>query len=401
MPKVELVKTPEKCSGCGACAVVCARKAIVMQASEDGSQYPVICEEKCTQCGRCVSLCEELQAAHAHQPLEAYAAVGCCEELVSKSASGGIFASLAHGHFENGGMVAAAVMETEKGLQVYHLLSNRAEDLAAMQGSKYVQSDAWKCYRNVLDALAQGKQVLFCGTPCQTAAIQKLSCDPDNLITIDLVCHGVPSMQMLSEYLSILGRRFRGSVQQFVFRNKSCKKNFCARIELFRRGRIKRFLISSNMLSYYRFFLKGIIYRESCYACPYAKTERVSDLTIGDYWGVNEKHQADFESGRMEKRNDWSFLLVNTEKGKAFLSKHEQTLKLIPSQTKWIAENNQQMNTPAQKPKEREQILRLYRSGGYEAVEKDFIRSSGGTLRYGWRVLKNMYTNHKRANGAK
>ena len=147
--------------------------------------------------------------------------------------------------------------------------------------------------------------------------------------------------------------------------------------------------------------MKGIFYRESCYACPYACSERVSDLTIGDYWGVDEKHRAHYETGRMERRTDWSCLLVNTEKGKAFLERHKLALKMIPSLMEWIAEKNRQLKEPSQKPKEREEVLRLYREGGYDAVEKAFIRAFGGKLRYDWRVLKNMYTNHKRANGAK
>lgn len=401
MPKIELVKSPENCCGCGACSIVCCVQAISMRPSADGCKYPVIDEECCIQCGKCIAVCKEISALSKNQPMEAYAAVGRCEEMVKSSASGGIFATLAQKQLEDEAWIAGAIMDCNaEDVEVRHLLSKRFEDLPRMQGSKYAQSDAWKCYQDVLKVLSAGERVLFSGTPCQVAAVKKLSGDPDNLVTIDLICHGVPPVQMLSEYIKLISKKFGIKIKQIIFRDKTCAKNFCARMEVVCNKKKKNCFLSSSYFSYYKYFLKGTIYRESCYNCPYAQMERTSDITIGDYWGIAEKHKKDFESGKIEKRRDWSCLLLNTQKGKDYLMQYQHALQLIPSCTEWIAEGNRQLVAPSQKAGDRQQILQLYQNEGYQAIEDAFARASGGKLRFYWRALKNMYINNKRANKA-
>ena len=159
----------------------------------------------------------------------------------------------------------------------------------------------------------------------------------------------------------------------------------------------KRYL-QSRFLSFYQYFLNGSIFRENCYSCPYAGLERISDLTVGDYWGIEEAHASQFESGEMERRSDWSCLLVNTEKGRGFLEAHGAGLTLVPSEAQWIARKNRQLNAPMEKPARREKILAAYGRGGYREVEKDYIKANGGTARFHWQMLKNLRRNGKRAS---
>lgn len=386
MNSLTLVSEEAKCAGCGACMTACPVQAISMKRDLYGHPFPEICENICIQCGKCVTVCNFIKPGESTKTQKAYAATGKNIRLVNKSASGGVFATLAAAACADGVKIAGAVMDlTEGQADVYHLLSNKKEDLQRMQGSKYVQSEAWRCYDAVIQSLKAGQRVLFSGTPCQVAAIKRLTGDPQNLITMDLVCHGVPSQQMLNDYLSILAKRFGGKVQQFVFRDKSCKKDYCARIDTSAK---KKIFLGSHYLSFYKYFLEGEIYRESCYACPYATMQRGSDITIGDYWGVEQFHD-------VPSNKKWSCILVNTEKGETFLSSYGADMILIATEPKWIAQNNRQLVAPSTKGTKRETILKQYRQGGYPAIEANFVAHFGGKMRFFWRNLKNQYANQK------
>lgn len=392
---IRLFDDPAKCCGCGACAAVCARRAIRMEADGSGCVYPVIDQAQCVGCGRCRQVCAYQAKAAGQRPMEAYAAVGRDDALVRCSASGGMFASLARSWLREGGLVAGAVMDVDGGAQVYHVLSGSEEDLRRMQGSKYVQSDAGRCYGEVMAALKRGERVLFSGTPCQAAAIQTLTGNPENLTTIDLVCHGVPPEKMLDEYVRLLGRRFHAKVTGLAFRDKSVPREFCARVEV-QRGKKRRCVyLRSSILSFYKHFLAGRTYRENCYSCPYARLERVADVTIGDYWGVENHHGEDIRAGRMPARSDWSCLLVNTPKGRALLNAHGGEIALYPSQAEWAAEANHQLRHPSEKPEGRDALLARYAQGGYAAVEADFVRAQGGEWRYRFRLCRQMHENEK------
>lgn len=384
----------EECSACGACLAVCPVEAIQMKESNEGFLYPAIEKDKCVQCGKCIQVCTLRLTEEKRVPMEAHAAVGRCYSLVKKSASGGVFASLAMQCVDEGWLISGAVMDRDGyTVQVYHTLADCAVEIARMQGSKYVQSDAWKCYKEIILAVRQGKQVLFTGTPCQVSAVKRLTGDPDNLITMDIICHGVPSLRMLNDYVEILSRRFRSKINQVIFRDKSSRKSFCARIDVERSNRLKPLYIRAHYMSYYQYFLEGSIYRDSCYSCPYACLERVSDITIGDYWGIEKHHGEDLAKRNPPEKTDWSCILVNTPKGQAFLSKYGVALEMYTSKALYVAETNQQLNMPSSMPEEREDLLRLYREKGYAGIEREFIRHSGGSVRYLWRLFKDMHRN--------
>lgn len=399
--RINLVSDASLCSGCGACMAACPKAAITMQEAADGCVYPVIDHESCIRCGKCLRICDFRQPETLRAPLAAYAAAGRDGELVKNSASGGIFATLAMRWIADGGLVAGAVMDAgEQGLQVYHLLSGKAEDVHRMQGSKYVQSDAGRCYADVAAALRTGRKVLFSGTPCQVAAIRRLTGDPDNLTTIDLICHGVPPVKMLKAYAGLLGKRFYGKVTNIVFRDKHAGKSFCARIDVRRGKRESSLYLRSHDLSFYKLFLEGVSYRESCYHCPYAGLNRAGDLTIGDYWGVEKRHAHDFENGGMQRRSDWSCVLANSERGCALLKGREDLL-LHPTKPEWAAQDNAQLNHPMQKPPSRDSMLAAWKRGGYDAVEADFVRAQGGKIRYAIRLWKSLRRNKKALNAIK
>lgn len=394
--RINLVSDVGRCSGCGACMAVCSKGAITLQEAADGCVYPVIDHANCIRCGKCLRTCDFHQPETLRAPLDARAAAGRDDALVKRSASGGVFATLAMRWIADGGLVAGAVMDVDaQGVRVYHLLSDKVEDVRRMQGSKYVQSDAWRSYADVTAALRAGRDVLFSGTPCQVAAIRRITGDPVNLTTIDIICHGVPPQGMLNGYVHCLARHFRGCVAGINFRDKDGGSRYCARIDVQGRKGLRMLRLRSSDLSYYRHFLQGVIFRENCYDCPYASLARAGDLTIGDYWGVEKRHVQEFAAGDMSSRTDWSCILVVSSKGKRLLHTHGTDLILHASKLEWVAEDNQQLNHPVRKPSERDKVLTAWVQGGYEAVEKAFIREMGGWIRYRLRLMKSLHCHSK------
>lgn len=389
MNTIKLSENLDNCCGCGACAYACPRNAISMVENALGVIYPQIDEQLCVHCGKCLQVCSYQSKPTKNVPINAFAAAGKDQELISQSASGGIFASLSRAFLQDGGLVAGAVMDfRDNRAEVYHILTDNLRDIERLQGSKYVQSNAFKCFSDIQEALKTGKMVLFSGTPCQVAALKQLTGNPENLFTMDLVCHGVPTRKMLNDYLKCVASRFGGTLEALCFRDKLAGKDFTARFEMRRGNKKRNYYLRSGQSSFYSMFLKGSIYRESCYHCPYADSARVSDVTIGDYWGIMDYHAREIESGSMSKQKHWSCVLVNTQKGQRFLQQYEQSLDLFATKLEWVCARNVQLREPSKKTQDTERILNTYENCGYSKIEKQFLRDAGGILRYYWHIWK-------------
>lgn len=376
MEKVVLYKSKSECCGCGACMNICPKNAISMVEDECGFIYPKIDETLCVHCLACKRVCafqsEDLGVA----PIEGYAAANEEEEQKSKSSSGGAFAAIAEPFLLNGGVVYGTGYADD--LSVVCTRIEKIEELQRLQGSKYVQSHMGDAYRGIKNDLKNGKPVLFSGTPCQIAAVRKYMGDRDNLYTVDIVCHGVPSQRMMKDYLALLG-----DVEEIEFRDKSKGwENFFIR---YRKHGYHH--IHCRLSSYYEYFLQGKIYRENCYSCKYAAKERFSDLTIGDYWGIRKSHPDLITDGWWKERlfEGISCVLVNTERGKKLLQRSEH-LKLAPSDYEKISRDNGQLKNPTPYTEERERILKLYRDDGWVEVDKDFFQRMGIKQRIKYQV---------------
>lgn len=379
MSKIQLFLDKKNCCACGACFNICPKHAILFQNDEYGFSYPYINEELCIKCGLCKKVCHYQNNVIESKPERVYVALTNNTNPMD-STSGGIFASLAKSFLENKGSVYGAAMEyIEKRLVVHHIRIQRERELYKLLGSKYVQSDMGNVFKLIKKEVNDGKQVLFCGTPCQVDGLRGyLGKEYSNLLLIDLICHGVPSQKFFQDY--IINTEKRKKIVEFKFRDKGSGWGLTGK-KVFKDGKTQK--VYKNESSYYEYFLKGYTYRENCYSCKYASSHRPGDITIGDFWGIEKEHPElmKINGGILDKAKGISCLIVNTDIGKSYLEKYQQGLNLWESEFSKIAKNNQQLTIPSQlnEPK-RKKILEEYRIGGYQAVEKEFRKEKGYKL---------------------
>ena len=377
METITLFKNKKDCC---ACLNICPKQAIQMQEDENGFLYPVIDNDKCIKCGLCIKTCALQNSKLTNVPLKTYAAQSNNTDL-KKSASGGIFASLAINVLKAGGVIYGAALENINGkLICRHIAVNSVTDLEKLQGSKYIQSNIRNIYQDVKKNLLENKTVLFSGTPCQVDGLRAyLSLKYKNLYCIDIVCHGVPSNKMFQDYIETLEKKYNDKIIDFKFRDKTKGWGLTAKGYTAKGYTAKGYtaIIHANVSSFYYYFLKSYIYRDSCYSCKYACKNRCGDITIGDYWGIENAHPEVLKNNSvLDYRNGVSCLIVNTEQGKKLIEKYRDNLRLIESDFEKAAKENGQLNiASACNVEKRDEILNLYSKSGYESVENSFRKT--------------------------
>ena len=296
----------EKCVGCKSCEQSCPKHCISMMENKEGFWYPSVDEECCVECGLCLKKCPVKNVdSHRNEPQKVWAWRNKNNTDIMRSASGGAADSAAKTVLQMGGIVYGAAYDEQ--LVVNHIEITADVEREKIQSSKYVQSDLRDSYTKVKHRLAEGKTVLFTGTPCQIAGLYAfLGGDQEKLYTIDLICHGVPSPKFFKKYLEYQNKKTSGKIIYFNFRSKD-KRGWGTQYLLKTKTKTKTKTLSLDR--YGKHFMDGDCYRESCYQCVYANTNRVGDLTVGDFWGIAKSHP-DFNSPK-----GVSSVFVNTEKG--------------------------------------------------------------------------------------
>ena len=217
------IDNPAECCGCGLCASSCSQNCIMMSSDEEGFLYPSVQSEHCIHCGKCEKVCpvRNKEKTQRQSLKKAYAAFHRDKKIRFQSSSGGIFSAIAQEVIRQGGVVFGAAFNNA--FEVEHIYVERVEDLSKLRGSKYVQSAMGETYKNVLNFLKSGRLVLFSGTPCQVSALKLfLNEKYENLITVDVICHGVPSPDVWKKYVNYRKRKdSRAELKEVYFRDKS------------------------------------------------------------------------------------------------------------------------------------------------------------------------------------
>lgn len=368
-------KNKYNCCGCSACAARCPKQAIEMRPDDMGFLYPVIDDGKCIDCGVCGKVCNfqpnDLMQ-HEVSVKEVFGGRLKDEDSLARSQSGGAFWALATNIIKNHGVVYGAAFSPD--FTAVHIRATTMEELEALRGSKYVQSRICDTYREVKDDLKGGRVVLFSGTPCQVAGLYGYlgSVSADNLFTVDLVCHGVPAPQVWKDYLAYIEKQSNKKIARCIFRNKSF--GWGSHIETF-------YFADGTKTSNHIFrdlFYSHLIIRESCHHCPYANLHRVSDITIGDYWGWESI------SSRFNDKKGVSLFLINTDKGKTMFKSAQGALEYEKSNLGDCLQP--QLKAPAFRPDSKDKFLMDYSNRGFDYV----IRRYGFV---GWRYKLKMATN--------
>jgi len=378
-----LFKNKADCCGCGVCMNICPGQAITMKEDEYGFIFPNINKTLCIKCGLCVKTCAFQSEGQTHIPLKVYIVASKENDILVNSASGGLFTELAKNFILQGGIVCGCSMEIiNNKLYPMHVIVSKSEDLHKLQGSKYVQSDTHMIYRIIRDKLNSGYKVLFSGTPCQVDALKRfLNYNVRGLFTVDLICHGVPSIKMFQGYVDILEVKY-GKIDKYIFRDKTDGWGLRSKIEYIDSEKKRKIhKIHTKLSSYYSLFLDSHIYRENCYFCKYARKNRVSDITIGDYWGAKKIHPEYF-IGRdtvFDEKMGVSCAIINSKYGeeKLFELKEKGNINIAISSFENVSSKNEQLRHPAKNSEYRTEILELFRNGGYKSVDKWYLQSLG------------------------
>jgi coenzyme F420-reducing hydrogenase beta subunit len=361
---------------------------------ENGFLYPAIDANKCVECELCLKSCAYQHFQEKDSLGISYAAVAKDREVVRCSSSGGVFSSLAAEVLRKNGVVFGCSMDHYEQTIAMHIGVDSLAELHRLQGSKYVQSMMGNIYHEVKAVVAEDKIVLFSGTPCQVAGLQGFFHGrmPDNLFTVDIICHGVPSQRMFGEYLQNLGKKHGGIVSEFSFRDKSSGWG-CHGKAVISSNKKRTVFFNPKLSSYYWLFLKSEIYRDNCYSCPYAGTKRTGDLTLGDYWGIQQEHPELMKEngGDLSEKDGISCVIVNREKGAFFLEEYGGEVLRFDSILGKVTRLNMQLQRPSVCSSHRDKILKSYRAKGYKGVEAYYRRMLG--LRY-W-VWKLRYSKRK------
>lgn len=279
-----MIKITDKssCCGCEACRNVCPRQCITMQEDREGFVYPEVDATACVDCGLCEMVCPVLHPGQRRLPVEAYAARNRDESVRLASSSGGVFTRLAEWILDRGGVVFGARFNEK--WEVVHDYAETREVLARFRGSKYVQSRIGDTYRQAERFLKEGRMVLFTGTSCQIAGLKRfLRREYENLLAVDVVCHGVPSPKVWRRYLNDLTEGMPESISSVSFRDKQEGwRNFSLKVEC--ENKIHRENLRIDL--FFKLFLKNLTLRPSCHSCPSKGGRSCSDITLGDFWGI-------------------------------------------------------------------------------------------------------------------
>lgn len=376
------------CCGCYACYNSCPFDAITMEEDTEGFRYPRVDADRCRNCGKCERNCPVLNpiVKEQDQTPPTYAAINKNETIRKDSSSGGMFHLFAEQILKEGGIVFGAGFDAD--WEVCHQSAETVADLERLRVSKYLQSRVETSFQQVTEYLRAGRKVLFAGTPCQCAALRRfVGKNDENLILVDFICHGVPSPKIWRNYLAL--RANKKEIRRISFRNKNLSwERYLLAISY---GNANKYLAADlNTDLYLRGFLQNLYLRPSCHNCHFCKKNRPSDITLADFWGVQE------ESPSMYDGKGTSLIFVQSPKGRELFNQVKDHAKIMEQDFERAILHNPSMitsSTPSPKrtaffqdiqrdEKDFMKLLYAYTKPSFKAQAKQFIRKIPGTVAF-------------------
>lgn len=360
------VKADDRCTGCSACASACPKKCIKMESDRNGFLYPVIDDAACVNCGKCAITCPLITHLQKPDDNEAYAAKNKDDSTRITSSSGGLFTLFAEEVLSHGGVVFGAAFDDK--YAVGHCYVERIEELGKFKSSKYVQSSIGDCFTQAKDFLKEGRTVLFTGTPCQIGGLLGYLKKPyANLFTQDVVCHGVPSPGIWSEYLNYVRTEYGKDIVGISFKNKEngwknpfIKIQFKNQKPYFRR-------ISEDL--YLQLFQNNLSLRESCYNCSFKGKNHFADFTLADFWGIETVLP------EWDDNTGVSLLIINSEKGMNLFERIKENVVYEKVNLPDSVAKNTCYDYSVAKPDRRNDFLNDFKNLSFETTARKFCKT--------------------------
>jgi ferredoxin len=351
---------PNNCYGCGACEYVCPTNAISMADNIEGFKYPIIDSDLCLECGNCLDKCQVVNNNFQYR-FKVVEQFGCKHKnsnIREHSRSGGAFVAISDIIINQGGSVYGAAFFTPD--KILHIRTETQEERDALCGSKYVQSNISPILRELEMDLQDKRLVLFSGTSCQCAAIALLF-DRDqypNLLLCDFACHGVPSPKLWKDFINFCETNYNGKAISADFRNKS---------DYGWKDQVEQVTLENKIVNskrYANLFYSNLCLRSSCYQCGYASKERISDITLADFWGIDNLKP------EFNDNHGVSLVLISTPQGKQIFHDALTDMDFFPCNDYTPAHYN--FKRPTSCPENRPQFWQDYDHRGFEFVSKKY-----------------------------
>ncbi len=392
MKTIEQIKC-EECVGCGSCMNICPVGCINMQYDDEGFLFPQVDIERCVECGKCLDACPIYKKKVPEGIKKIYGGYTHDTAIALKSSSGGAFWNLASTMIRRGGVVFGAMIDCETG-HVHHTSIQSLDDLEKITKSKYVQSEIGNAYLEAYEFLSQDRQVLFCGSPCQIAGLKAFLGSKNyekRLITVEFICHGVPSPCVWEEYIRYLKAEGIEPICDINFRDKrNGWHNFGLSIKYGKKGNLDRFRTIRND-DYYNGFIENLFLRKSCYRCKYKGLHSLADISLADFWNCENRGVSEELNSRQFE--GISLILVFSSCGLSYISECTEAFYLEEVQDiKSITTNVAQIKSPEYNKKRKAfyslrakkgTVIALQRYGHYTLRKRIFNKAKWKL----WRVL--------------
>ena len=359
-----------ECCGCKACGDVCPKNAITFTLDEEGFFYPNV-NNDCIDCGLCSKVCPAKNKLNAEGSQE-QTFIGCLDKNIErrgKGSSGGLFGLLASVLISEGYEICGAAFDDN--LQLKHCFASSEKEIGKQKKSKYLQSDCEGIYKQVKQKTKEGKKVMFVGTPCQCAALKRYLGNIDsNVVIVDFACHGVPSQDLFDKCIHYYEQKNNCKVKSYSFRHKPKRYGSPQNFLLYIQKGDKTLPVEGKYYQepFYCGFQKYMTLRPSCYQCKFARTERVSDITLADFWGVEEATK------KWDRTSHPSLVILNSEKGRQLFEKIKSEIDFFETTKERAVKQNGSLIAPTKKTPNRDAFFDDLRNLPFDEVVNKHLK---------------------------